>query len=232
MSKSPFVPYEIAWIQNGQRVQTHVLIPPAALPTLDGLSNGVRAAQPFMDEVQGFEFLRLPPQDETTSDPPSALLDTIISALGIEEDDEDYDRLTSLIEATSALDELVDAHPDKATERGVEFVWDNGGGDDNMFTQHFLSVPNSPEEAKFFELLEEFGGRDAFYDFTYFSPGQGRDDLASIDDLVDIASEMSDAQPLVDFLTAVSAVDRRDRLADLAAEVAPATSQRASLPKM
>lgn len=232
MSKSPPVPYEIAWIQNGWRVQTHVLIPPATLPTLDGLSNRVRATQPLMDEIQGFDFLQLPSGDEPTNDPPTGLLDTIMSSLDIDEDHEDYEKLAPLVQAAEALDDLVAANPDKTAERGVEFVWDNGGGDDNLFTQHFLSVPDSPEEAKFIELLEAFGGLDPFYDFTCFSPGQARNDLASLDDLVDIASEMSDAQPLVDFLVAVRAVDRRNRLTSLAAESAPNHVARPLQPKM
>lgn len=203
--------YEIAWVQDGARVQSHVQIPASAIPTLDGLVNDIHASQFGMSDIRGFSFIQLQP--ESTASSASELVQTILSEV-CAEDDENQE----VIAAAKRLDELTDRHPDAVRPCAVEFVWDNGGSDDNLFTDHFCSIPGSPEEAAFLECMNDLELNDGyFYDFVSFDPLLPRDGLLSLDDMVSLAQKEGEAaSALVVFLNAAQSVDRRDRLLDAA----------------
>lgn len=111
-----------------------------------------------------------------------ALVDTILNASSIEDDIS----LESMISELKRLAEEVDnqagnANAPLAIAYLAEFVWNNGGGDDNAFAQSFSVQPGEEATAaKFIALLSDvIDQSDVAYDFSC-GPQDGKHELLDI----------------------------------------------------
>ena len=103
------------------------------------------------------------------------LLNVIAEAISLEFDDESEPEEEQAWDNLVALAERVDSvsSPDLAlVPVSVDFVWDNGGGDDNAFSDGFLCCQADPENLEaayqFVEALKEWGENEShWYDFSY-----------------------------------------------------------------
>jgi len=220
---TPSTRFEIAWVTNGRRILSHIALPDDQVQFLEDLSVAVTDGQWSMNDVRGFNFLRLPDHNAPTTISAFELVDVILSAMNIEPANPDYQRFSSLLLAAENLDALVESNYENSIEMGVEFVWDNGGGDDNLFTHHFRSYP-SDQEAVFFDSLRKLEGEDDFfYDLIFFKAQEERPDVISLDEMLQVAQSLSGTKPLVDFLLSVQSVDRREKLGNIQGEVKEAS---------
>lgn len=161
-------PFEISFIHDGCRIQAHVELNHRQYEALYQFDRPGIAPQ-------GFSLMALVPnQGGLTA---GHLVDTIQEAIfqeGMDDENvEDDDRHTwkTLHDMAARIDE----HASKAEKPStylVEFVWENGGGDDNLFGQSFDADDTNAEHIgrleRFVNALEKAldeGGHS--YDFGY-----------------------------------------------------------------
>lgn len=176
---------EIAFIYSEQRIQARMLATPAQFRTL----RDFEIARDPLDEPQAFQVLNVGFEEEAGT--AAELVETITDALSV---GEDHDNKAAW-DKVRALAEQIDASAGGAATKTllVEFIWDNGGGDDNLFSQSFRAdVGGAESEAlleQFTEALEA-AGTDDFYDFgvateeSHMNLEDLRDWLAETDDAV------------------------------------------------
>ena len=113
------------------------------------------------------------------------LVETILNAACVDDEDED---IQAKIKALHALAAEVDARAqataaDKRVAYLAEFIWNNGGGDDNPFSQAFQVGARGKKTANGFiqalnDVLED---GDIAYDFSC-APEDGKHEVLSIPD--------------------------------------------------
>lgn len=203
--------YEVSFIHEKHRHTAWVLLDPQTIPTLD---KAFAAALPqTIGSVINLCFMQV--SDDSAGSSAGHLVETIREAGGF--DDIDWTKAEELAEK---LDATV-ADPD-SKHIIVEFIWECGGWDDNIFTQGFIGVPGSSLVSEFVQELERIGEESGeFYDFTSFDPSEGHVDDIGIEGLLEAAYEVGD-KILIDFVKAVQAADYRTKLNDIAS-ARPAT---------
>ena len=165
---------EIAFIHDGERVQAQFMANPEQMALLADLEQALAP--------EGIPQLGSLVLDMAVTGNATELVDTIRTALslgditqeqvGLEPMDRAWARAADLARQIDALAK------DQPTQPLIlEFIWDNGGGDDNIFSQGFLSAvgPQGDELADlFFDAITEAGQND-YYDVGLSPPGTHMD---------------------------------------------------------
>lgn len=137
------------------------------------------------------------------------LVETLMEALSHCEGSE----LESAFAAAKGLSAEVDAEAEAAgaaaVARDMEFVWDNGGGDDNCFTQGYMAGPGSLKSAAF-EAALEAAMEDHAYDIG-FSNADSLDEVVRQSGLQNALAELAAA--IVDIPGSSAAIGLLEELA-------------------
>lgn len=173
MSISPeLITCEVGFVADGQRYQAKIKITPQQAAELDKQVDAVDEELRTKGGFQGFSFV--PGMSDEISSTATELFETLHGAVGEYEEDVDW---TAFKSACQNLDRQVAASSGDAVAMMVDFVWDNGGDDDNLFTQGYVGLPGNPvhdEVERHLASLEEAG---CIYDLSVqpmhpVSPGQ------------------------------------------------------------
>ena len=155
-------PIEICFIHADRRVQAHMQATAEQFALLRRFEN----ARSSLDPPQAFQVFPL--DLEASAGTAVALVKAITDAIGLEfREEEDQAQWTLVQTLAVQLDGLAQVH--EGNPLTVEFIWDNGGNDDNVFTQSFVFPVDLPEGeallARFHGALENASGGD-FYDLA------------------------------------------------------------------
>ena len=159
---APTDPIEICFIHEDRRVQAHM----QATAEQFALLRQFEHARAPLDAPQAFQVFTL--DSAGSAGTAVELVKEITDAIGLDEKEEDEQaKWTPVQEMAVQLDGLDQAHG--CNPLFIEFIWDNGGSDDNVFTQSFAFPADNPEGeallARFHTALEDVGG-DEFYDLA------------------------------------------------------------------
>lgn len=213
MENNNLVKCEVSAIHNGQRHPAWLLLPRGNMEHLYNLYSAANSDL-IGGNISGLSFIELPAR---STDQSSGDVDELVSILkdNIEADDEQdspWPGIDALAEAVSK--EVKESQV--AQEICVEFIWDVGGGDDNIFTQSFQGVPNGKATQEFIDAMEKLGEETGgYYDFITYNPTSGHVQDIGIDELVDLANK-GDQPQVSDFFHTLQSMDMRLRLLDIA----------------
>lgn len=187
----PDLPCEIALIAGKQRMKAHLWLPESALKAL------AEAAERLESDLagQGLGFSFLPDTDMevgTSRELAKDLAETLFS-----ETDFDWKGFRA---AAKAVDAEAKARKAEATDLVVDFAWNNGGGDDHLFTQAFRGVPGTDATQAFEEGLKELWGLGHFYDLNVGPRADGDPAVRPLAELLAWSATTPDAEPLTAFL--------------------------------
>jgi hypothetical protein len=214
--------HEVSWVSDGKRVQAWFQLPSDALPVLNDL---FRQAE-IESSVVGLGFLEIPSSSDEPASTAQSLVDTLSDALF----SSDYD-WSVLGKLAAQVDKVAQGNP-QASEIGLEFVWENGGFDDNLFTQGFHAVPGHPTTQQFIDLVVSLEQSEGFfYDVVTFDMAQPRTDDTPVQEMIDLAARTG-ASSLVAFMQAIQSADVRHRLLDVAHCSDPPGDTRRKSPRM
>lgn len=187
-------PHALSFILGGRRREIDFLATASEASDLFQHLRSVQMASRTANQ-DSVQDLQVRPLSAPSPGSASELLTTITDAVDTDDTEEDPEiqTLTALAEASDTLAET-DSTP---LIHEVNFAWDNGGGDDNLFTQDFLgssSMAGVQASTAFADALEQWlNNHSHAYDFTL---GPGEMD-APTDTLVeavgDLAQELDDA---------------------------------------
>lgn len=177
--------FEVSFVHGGRRVQ--------ARGNLSAQQETAICAMSGREGLLALSVMRVDAEMEAHS--ATHLVDTITDAIEIDEsnDGAGWDRVRAL---AAKIDQAADGC---ATAKAllVEFVWNAGGGDDNLFGQGFSADVAGPENEalvdEFAKALQAAAG-DAFYDFGMQEDSQDNPYM-SIEDMVDWIDENHDDDP-------------------------------------
>lgn len=181
--------FEVSFIHEERRVQARGPLTEAQQAALQALADADPDARPLA--------LSLMTVDENGQDGSAMeLVDTIVETM----DDEDGAPWNQVRELAAQIDRIAEgcASPRPML---VEFVWNNGGGDDNLFGQAFLADVAGPDNEALLEAFAdalELAGDDAFYDFGM--QANTSDNHMSIDDLIQMGADEGEEYPELDSL--------------------------------
>ena len=196
---------EISIVKDGCRHPAWLLIPGEKMDYLNELYSQA-CAYALGSEITSISFIELPTERFGSI---NSLLETIKDNI-----DQDYDwsHIDKLAEDVS---KEVENHPD-SRNICVEFVWNCGGGDDNIFTDSFDGVIDGPATQKLIEALEEMAeDGDHFYDFTTYDPQDGHINDVGVEEIIDLVAQ--DSYPeVMEFFQALRSADMRFKLNALA----------------
>lgn len=180
---------EICFIYDSQRVQTHLLANSAQIKLLEQFSDQHHG----LDNPQAFHVLSISP--ETADGTATHLIDTLTDAIGFDELEEDEQaQWNAVLALANDIDQRAEQVGAATTILTTQFIWNNGGGDDNVFTQCFgACVGGADNDAlldRFHTALEE-AGEDHFYGLDIENGWSAM----SLDDLQQWVSDNEDDMP-------------------------------------
>jgi hypothetical protein len=147
--------YQISFVADGHRFQADFMATEAeanrAMAVLD---------EPMRGAVSDFQVYRVTHDSAGTA---GDLVSTLVGALRFRDDVE------ARFRAASDVADAIDAAASVASGfavRTLDFVWDNGGGDDNCFTASYL-LSNGCELGDEFEALVSKALDDDTYDLAF-----------------------------------------------------------------
>lgn len=176
--------FEVSFIHEDRRVQARGPLTEAQQAAISALSDASWDERP-----QALSLMAV--FEESQGGSAIELVDTIVDAMD-DEEDEPWNRVRELAEQIDRLTESC-ANPQFML---VEFVWNNGGGDDNLFGQAFLADVAGPDNEALLEAFSEAleqAGNDAFYDFGMQTDSS--DNYMSIDDLIQMGADEGEEYP-------------------------------------
>ncbi len=234
-TKSPF---ELSFILNDEIQRCRFFAEPSLVEgVLKRLHSAVQMEMVNSSHFSASEFQILPLGVEH-SGTAKHLVETIAEALGIElgnsqeendQDDDSWARWKKLEACAVKIDEFSEKIPEEKREYwSVEFIWDNGGGDDNAFGQGFLMDPNRPQSfQRFCEALEDIENEEGpFYDVCWESQSMMEDamSLPELEALVAPLGVPSFHQAISSLITSLRAEELENTLPP--AEEAPPSKPR------
>lgn len=204
-SISPAVPpselTEIAFIFNDARVQAHFMATQAQLALLSAYQERLDARE--QDGPRQFDVL---PWSSDGSSSASHLVETLVDALDAGLEEEDRALWASAVLLAAQVDSL--AERSRSQVLTLEFIWNNGGGDDNIFSQSFRSALGSDAEEvtnRFVETIE-LAGADSFYDFDV-SPEGSKMTLLNLQEFLGDQKDEAALEELAQVIDQVVALD-------------------------
>lgn len=202
--------YEVSMIYEGYRRPTWLLLPPDKIDYLEDLMS-TACAHAMGGNITGLSFIQL-------SDDPATDIDELIKTISGNVDDEvDWTHVQYLVKKVKK--EAQD-NP-QARKICVEFIWNIGGDDDNIFTDSFEGVPGGVATQEFIDALEEMGSTtDEYFDFTTYDPQVGHSQDVGIAELIRMANDAGELE-VCEFFSALRSLDLRVRLSDVATSSAP-----------
>lgn len=186
------IPHALSFVLDESRHEVDFLATPSEATSLWRRLEAIRTADLVAghDTVQDWQVRPL-----TQSEPGSAvhLVDTIVEALAL--DEEEDAQIEALMTKAKANDALAGASGN-TVGHVVDFVWDNGGGDDNCFTQAFLSASHdegSRASAAFVDALEDWLDNEGHaYDFTFGPVQTSGPEQPMAEAVQELADELAD----------------------------------------
>lgn len=195
---------EISIVYDGHRHPTWLLIPSEKVDYLNDLYSQA-CAYALGSEITSISFIQLVEVDAGSVE---SLLETIKDNV---DEDHDWSRIDELAQEVS---KEVQAYP-TPQKICVEFVWNCGGGDDNIFTDSFEGIMDGPATQAFLDALEEMAeDGDHFYDFAAYDPQDGHINDVGIDEILSKVREEGTPQ-IVEFIQALRSVDMRVKLDEI-----------------
>jgi hypothetical protein len=154
--------YQISFVSDKQRFQTDFMATEAEV------DRAVAALEePMQATVSDFQVFKVVHEAGSAGD----LVSTLVGALSFHDDIKE--RFKSASDVASEIDSAA-ASASSFTTHTLDFVWDNGGGDDNCFTEGYLLPTGCDLGEKFEELVSKAMEPDAydleFSDDAYMSP--------------------------------------------------------------
>lgn len=196
--------YQISFLLNNHRYQQDVRCPEdRANAFFERLENGKDALQKLGVSTMDLQDLQvyLLDRDKDRYDESSAygLLETLTDAVSINlespEDLEEEPEVAKLIVLAKTLDVAFEGTPkDQLLSVQMDFTWDNGGGDDNAFTDGYAAPVNMRKERKAFEealgdWLETGHGYDVCFKNIANETDETMDLLSGVRDLIETLKE-------------------------------------------
>lgn len=208
MKPSPAIQCEIAFIAGQSRHQARLWLQKKDIQAIAKLADSVSVeiAQARVD-IQGFSFLH-----EVNNSPErlgSALeLVEVIENETSSDEDVNWKQLHRL---AAAVDEK-GLQPNEVGTM-VEFVWDNGGGDDNLFSQGFDGSMSSKEGMAFASALEGLVNAGLVYDLDVYEDVPDPTVYESVQDLLNWVGSVEKEMPcLSGFLRSAKSMELQERL--------------------
>lgn len=162
MNASPeLITCEVGFVADGQRYQAKIKITPQQAAELDQQVDAVDEELRTKGGIQGFSFV--PGMSDEISSTATELFETLHGAIGEYEEDVDWAAFKS---ACQNLDRQVAASSGQAVAMMVDFVWDNGGDDDNLFTQGYVGLPGNPAHDEVEHHLANLEEAGCIYDLS------------------------------------------------------------------
>lgn len=225
------IPYELSVVLGGHIVRSRFLAEKEVVERLlhrvhSQVQNEMLKAKDL--SVNEFQILRLDGEERGTA---KGWVETVASALYIQLNqpaEEGEEESLALWQALMAQAQAIDASlndSDAVPQFMVgEFVWDNGGGDDNVFSQGFWTNANASSLfGEFLDTLETIEQTDApFYDMGW-EGGRAIDAGLSLGQLREALQPLQKQLPtLVDAVSSLHSYERNQALEESLPQPTPA----------
>ena len=195
--------HEISFAYDGARHQAWVRLSPGHAEALQKISKDVQEQSRnagFL--LQNFSLMEV--SDHDTGD-----AESIVETMEHETRDEDMD-WKGFMETAQAIDAEAEVSPGYAAYHLVEFVWDNGGGDDNLYGDGFMAIQNSPHLKRFQQYLDQAEELGILYDSSVAPKPPGEE--SGLQEMIDWSETQPDMAALRDFLKVVLVPKRAEAL--------------------
>lgn len=216
------IPHAVSFILDGTRHEVDFLATPAEATALFSKLETVRLADLLAgrDTVQDWQVRPLSKEEPGSA---AHLLETITEEVFMDDADE-LAKVAALKTLAEANDALAGIGPTGAGHV-VDFAWDNGGGDDNCFTQSYqVASGEAGERASeaFADALEDWLVSEGHgYDFSIGPVQTARSEQSMAEAIQDLAGEMEDHDEPSSLASTWA-----KQLRETVAETAPAPSRR------
>ena len=216
------VPHELSLVLQNEIIRARFMADP---DLVGGLMNRLGDVQHQAINAKGVSLqdFQVRPLDQEHVGTATQWVHDVSFAVGLdvakpapEGDEEAWQRWQSLLAAAQQVQDSVEEPGAIPQFLIVEFVWDNGGGDDNLFTQGFWTNKADGETVSAFqEALEAIKNDDGpFYDLSWYGP----DDLTvgeSLDDLSEKLSPFKAQVPLLfEMISNLRSIERSHQLSE------------------
>ena len=208
MNPSPAIQCEIAFIAGQSRHQARLWIQEKDIQTLSEMADAVdvEIAQARVD-IQGFSFLH---QVGTSSERLGSAME-LVEILENETGSDEGVKWKQLRRLAEAVDKKGLQPTEPATM--VEFVWENGGGDGNLFTQGFDGSLSSKEGMAFTAALESLESAGLVYDLAIYEDVPDPTAYESVQELLTWVEGVEKEMPcLGGFLRSAKSMELQERL--------------------
>ena len=208
MNPSSAIQCEIAFIADQSRHQARLWIPRQDIQALNQLADrvSVEVAQARVD-IQGFSFLQ---EVSSSSEGLGTALDLVV-LLENETCSDEGVKWKQLRRLAAAVDKK--GLPPNEPGTVVEFVWENGGGDDNLFSQGFDGSMSSKEGMAFASALEGLVNAGLVYDLDVYEDVPDPTVYESVQDLLNWVGSVEKEMPcLSGFLRSAKSMELQERL--------------------
>lgn len=204
---------EIAFVADGQRYHAQIPLPKESIEIL---SNQVEAVEEELRQfsgqvIKGFSFLWS--VGDVIDSSAMELYETLYGEVGYQDDEEEDEEDEYRVDwkgfkaAAQALDAQVSLSQAGREPVLVEFVWDNGGDDDNLFGQGFVGLSGSPHLAEVKRHLESLEEAGQVYDLSFSDPRRPSIGENQIQDLIDWSNAHPQMPVLANFLKQAKSFD-------------------------
>lgn len=211
MNPSSAIQCEIAFIADQSRHQARLWIPRQDIQALNQLADrvSVEVAQARVD-IQGFSFLQ---EVSSSSEGLGTALDLVV-LLENETCSDEGVKWKQLRRLAAAVDKKGLSPNEPGTV--VEFVWENGGGDDNLFAQGFGGSLSSKEGMAFASALESLESAGLVYDMAIYEDVPEPTAYGSVQDLLTWVEKVGKDMPyLNEFLRSAKSMELQERLGNV-----------------
>lgn len=205
---------EIAFVANEQRYQAQIPLPKESIAILSGQVEAVEEELRQFNNgkvIKGFSFLWA--VSDAIDSSALELYETLYSEVGYGAEDEEVDKEEEGMDwkgfkaAAQALDAEVSMSQDGHVPVQVEFVWDNGGDEDNLFGQGFVGLNGSPHLAEVKRHLQSMEDVGLVYELGFSDPSLPSIGENQVQDLIDWCQGHPELPVLANFLRQAKSFD-------------------------